>query len=512
MSHSTPNTFRMQGSLLVPTSFSYDAIQDKGRRRKPAVRTMAEGAHLSGRKKDKATGTVRDQQRNFSLVGWMCRQHVNSVARFMPMVRTKSREVNKYVKRLLRHHGRPGNFDIAGRHSRERFIQLFEMSRIISGSGGILKRKGWQCQAIEGEKITKPGSWPKGNPGKGNKALRDKCGDDGRVVNADGKVTHYCVCKRTNKGKTLAFDRFVRADLIAADGTFERFDDFAGKSPLLSATEMLADTKENMEYVNLQIKKAAYYGLAFYSENPEDMPDDEDEDDAAARTYDPKFNMTEKPIVLNLDDGDKVQELGTKTPNGNIENYLNELIIRCCLLALDIPFSFYDGTGISYSGRIADANRYEEACEAKRRDNIEILIQLYNDWILPEWWAADYMNIRSMCEKFDVDLTELTFGVDWVPAGKIWIDQLNQGKAIALHLAMGLTSIPAECASYGKDAYDIADEQGDYLDYCDNDAHIPILYGAPGQEAIQNILAEPAPDDETPPAKSTKRAQPENAQ
>lgn len=494
-----PTLYRQEGNILVPVTskFSIDAIQDKGRRRRPATKTVAEEAMISGRKRQKAIGTVRDQQRNFPLVPWMIRQHTASVSRFLPMVRTKDRELNRFVKRLLRWHGRKDNFDVARRHSRDRFMQLFEVGKIVSGNSGILKRKGWKSQAIEGDRIHKPSKWPAGGVSKRDRRFRKEVTDDGLILNEDGAVEWYCICKRVDKGRNLAFDRWEPAANLAYDGVFERYDDYRGKSPLLAATEMIADTKENMEYINIQIKKAAFYGIAFMSDLPEDMDDDEDDNAAAARVYDPKFAMTEKPMVLNLDDGDKLEELGTKTPSANVESYMSNLVLRTAMLCIDMPYSFYDGSGISYSGRISDANRYEEACESKRGDNIEILEFLYNDWIIPEWWAADFRGLRTQCEKADVTLDQLILAIAWMPNGRPWIDQLNQGKGIALRMAMGMTSVPAECAAFGLDAYDIADDQGDYLEYCREEAEIPIFYGAPGQESVQNILAEPTPDDES---------------
>jgi len=500
--------YRQEGNILVPVTskFNYDAIQDKGRRRRPATKTVSEEALISGRKRQKAIGTTRDQQRNFPLVPWMIRQHTSAVSRFLPMVRTKDRELNRFVKRLLRWHGRKGNFDVARRHSRDRFMQLFECGKAISGNSAILKRKGWKSQAIEGDRIHKPSAWPSGGVSKRDKKLRSLVNDDGLVLNDDGAVEWYCICKRVDKGRNLAFDRWEPYGNLAYDGIFERYDDFRGKSPLLAAVELIADTKENMEYINIAVKKAAFYGLGFKSDLPEDLDDEEDDNAASARIYDPKFAMTENPMVLNLDDGDDVVELGTKTPSANVESYLSNLVMRTAMLTFDVPYSFFDGTGISYSGRIADANRYEEACEAKRGDNIEVLEFIYNDWIIPEWWAADFRGIRTRCEAADVSQNDLILAIQWMPNGRAWIDQLNQGKGIALRLSMGMTSTPAECAAFGLDAYDIADDQGDYLEYCATHAKIPILYGTAGQAAVQNILAEPGPDDETPsqpaPAKS----------
>ena len=66
----------------------------------------------------------------------------------------------------------------------------------------------------------------------------------------------------------------------------------------------------------------------------------------------------------------------------------------------------------------------------------------------------------------------------------------NFTKAFALYgndiaLTAGVTSTPRICASYGEDAYDIADEQREYLER----AGAPLLYASGGQQAVQAIMA-----------------------
>jgi hypothetical protein len=58
-----------------------------------------------------------------------------------------------------------------------------------------------------------------------------------------------------------------------------------------------------------------------------------------------------------------------------------------------------------------------------------------------------------------------------------------------LALTAGVTSTPRICATYGDDAYDIAEEQREYLER----AGQPLLYANGGQQAVQAIMAGMAP-------------------
>jgi hypothetical protein len=71
-----------------------------------------------------------------------------------------------------------------------------------------------------------------------------------------------------------------------------------------------------------------------------------------------------------------------------------------------------------------------------------------------------------------------------MPAGRPWLDRANEMSGHILALAAGATSIPRICSSYGDDAYELADEQKDFLETCG----IPILYAQGGQVPVNELL------------------------
>jgi capsid protein len=80
---------------------------------------------------------------------------------------------------------------------------------------------------------------------------------------------------------------------------------------------------------------------------------------------------------------------------------------------------------------------------------------------------------------------EVAANLRWVPAGRPWLDRSNEMSGHILALTAGVTSTPRICAAYGEDAYEIAEEQREYLER----AGQPLLYASGGQVAVQAIMA-----------------------
>ena len=139
----------------------------------------------------------------------------------------------------------------------------------------------------------------------------------------------------------------------------------------------------------------------------------------------------------------------------------------------------------SFSARIADRNEYEESCEPKRDKNIGVLDEVYGGWLIPTWYAADLFRFRQILDAAKVTTDEVAANLRWVPAGKPWLDRSGEMQGRILELTAGCTSTPRICAEFGLDAYEIAEEQAEYLKI----AGAPLLYANGGQVAVQAIQA-----------------------
>ena len=471
------------------TAFDYHAIVGSTSRRSVSKRTTSESFILPPGKREKASATARDDRRNMTILAWMVRRHLDNVSRFTPQFRIQGdtdavKNLNDVVAKLLAWHARRRQFDALGRHGRDEWLRMFEACKVLSGDAGGLKCAGGRLQGIEGDRICKASNCVDKNakPPKG-------VTDDGLILNKDGTVKEYSVCKRD--GKSMLFESLVKTEDMIFDAYWpERFDAVRGVSPLLTALSEGADILETREWLVLKSKASAFFGLAFTRTASDEMfPSQGDPatsgpaTEAAAYSAQAAAAIKSRGMInLDLDPGDSVMEIESKSPNPTVVEFTRELI-RSVLLALDIPFTFYDSLTASFSARIADRNEYAESCEWKQAKNIDVLYETYH-WLFPTWQTADLFGFGKALSAAGLTVEDIIEGVKWVPAGKPWLDRSKEMSGHILSLAAGVTSVPRICASYGEDAYKIAAEQKEYLE----NAGIPLLYAQGGQVAVQSLF------------------------
>ena len=473
------------------TAFGYAAVEDGTKRRPVVQRVKSEIAILTPQKRDKAAATAREDRRNMTILAWMIRRHLDNVSRFTPQFRLPGDSpqidaLNRKTNAMLAWHAHRRQFDALGRHGRDEWMRMFEAVKVIDGDAGGLKVKGGRLQGIEGNRIKKATTAQ-----QGAKLPKDVT-EEGVQLLSDGTVKAYSVCARAGTTDSMVFEALVSAENMVFDGYWpERFDSYRGVSPLLTALNECADVRETREWLVLKAKASAIFGLAFKRSGSDDIfPTQGDPASSAptseATTYSAQVAASMKArgiINLDLDPGDDVSEIQSSTPNPTVVEFTRELI-RSVLLALDIPFTFYDSLTASFSARIADRNEYEECCEWKREKNIGVLEDIYGGWLLPMWVDGNILGYGDIVKQSGVSVEEIAAAIHWVPAGRPWLDRSNEMSGHILALAAGVTSIPRICAAYGEDAYNIADEQREYLQKCG----IPILYAQGGQFSVQSLM------------------------
>jgi len=490
------------------TALGYNAVDDTTRRRKPVTRTSPELAILTPRKRQTASATAREDRRNMTILAWMIRRHLDCVSRFTPHIRLADETLTAIIRKLLNWHARARQFDALGRHGRDEWLRMFEACKVISGDCGGLKTEGGKLQGIEGDRISKPTS-------PDNKKVPATVTDEGLEFDKDGAIKAFCLCKRSGtNGSTLEFERMIPRDKMFFDGYYpERFDANRGVSPLLTALNEGADVRETWEWLVLKAKTSALFGLAFTRTGSDDIfPTQGDPATSApssesnAYTAQVAAGIKSRGLInLDLDPGDSVTEIGSDTPNPSVIPFTRELI-RSVLLALDIPFTFYDSLTASFSARIADRNEYEESCEWKRDKNISILDEVYGGWLFPVWAEADLFGFDSAIKAAHTSTEEIAASLRWVPAGRPWLDRSNEMSGHILALAAGVTSTPRICSAYGDDAYEIAAEQKEYLEK----AGIPLLYAQGGQVPVNDLLKQAREGALPQPAQQPAEAEPKN--
>ena len=464
----------------IKTMFGYNSIVDKGRRQAPKSVTKSEDVQLRKADRRKLTATSRDQVRNVSILAWMLRRHLDYVSRFNLHIRTGNEALDLKVRQLFAWHSRKTNFDIAQRHDRNAMMRLFEMCKVLDGDCAFLKTDTGALQAIESDRITRASS------GKIPKKWEDKISEHGLVLNNMGRTLAYAITKRGEQGNQYIYDKVVQAENVIFDGYYTRFDQTRGISPLSTVINMSQDVTEILEANALKAKIHALFGLAFMRENSTNQNyndvgygDETSTTSTDSNPYDVQMNP-KGILTLDLDPGDKIETIESRTPSAELVNFTKEEI-RMIMLALDIPYTAYDSMATSFSARIADRAEYEESAERKREKNIDVLHE-YSDWKIDRWSGIPDM-LGNELASAGMSITQLKNEIEWIPAGTPWLDKVSEVKAEKQAIAVGLSSTPRSALRRGEDAYKIIDEQADYLKYAESKG-VPLYYADGGQESI----------------------------
>jgi capsid protein len=327
-----------------------------------SVRTMDEG--IPGSKRRGLTLTTHYVQQNFAVAAWAIRKHLDFTSSFNFEAQTGDPGLDRELERLMDWYSRPDNCHSSGQHSLHRIIRLAEAGRLLDGDVFLMKLANGKIQPIEGNRIDTPGV---------NVQDITRTIHNGVEVNRQGRAVRYAVHGRGN-GVGLQFERWIPARNIMQHGFFDRFDQIRGVSPFITALAPLQDVYENFTYALAKSKAAQLFGITFYRDAPEsgDWPIDGEDTDGDGTDDRYNVELGTRPLVLDLEPGDKAEFLENKTPATEFQQF-NQAIIGMALKSLDIPFSFYDESFTNFFGSMAAQKLYLKAAREKRRDVQELL-------------------------------------------------------------------------------------------------------------------------------------------
>ena len=117
----------------------YDAVKSNGKRKPAPTVLKSEDYELKGQDRHAMLGTTRDLARNFVLVAWAIRKHLDYVSMFDFQSRTGDSALDVQIETLMTNWQRPQNCDAAGRHNFSRMLRLFESCRTKDGDVFALK-------------------------------------------------------------------------------------------------------------------------------------------------------------------------------------------------------------------------------------------------------------------------------------------------------------------------------------------------------------------------------------
>ena len=427
----------------------------------------------------------------------MLRRHLDYVSKFAPLVKTNNTELDRWLDKALTRHGKKRNFDVAGRHSRNSMMRIFEGLKTLDGDAALLKVDGSKLQGIEGDRIAKPNDI--------SKDLSEIVGDHGLVLDGmTGATQQYCVCKRDNVGGTmLMFAGMVDAGDVIFDGYFGRWDQTRGISPLSSVINPTADLYEAMEWTQLKIKLHALMGIQINretsSEAADGFPSTEslgyDTDASGTQTADYTYAFSPTGLsIFDMEPGESVNTIESGTPSEEFQHWTDKTI-RQILLALDIPYSAFAGDKSNFSARIADREEYEKSSSEKRQRNCEVLEEIY-DWVLRDWYASN-REFARLVDASGLTIDDVTESIQWVGSGTPWLDKLKEVSGDALSVYNGFESRQEVCKRHGKDFFEVVDKLAEEQKYAE-DAGVMLAMGQPGQQTIDQILADTDDTDNAP--------------
>jgi capsid protein len=156
------------------------------------------------------------------------------------------------------------------------------------------------------------------------------------------------------------------------------------------------------------------------------------------------------------------------------------MVIALALKSLDIPYSFYDESHTNYSGSRGAWLMYDQSADDKRQDLRDFL----NRWVAWRLGMLIYYGLLELPSKY----TAADLKWSWIARKVPWIDPLKEIQAAQQEVAAGFNSTVGIAESMGLDAYDICDQQRDYLDYRVNVCGLP----PPSAGATQVTVSEQA--------------------
>lgn len=425
-----------------PTSIGgYDALEPKGRRKQSPSMMVREDVHLKGGKQRKLQANANDIARNFSIAAWMVRRHLDYVSRFDFHSRTKDRVLDQEIEHMMLEQSTAEAFDRGGRASREKFFRLAEARRVLDGDTGLLMLRDGRLQGIESDLVRNP-----------EKKLGPHEWIEGVEADSAGLAIQYAIWARSRGGGPgYQFKRFVPASNFILYGFFQRYasEQRRGVSPIVTALNPFRDVYEAFEYSLIKAKIQQLFALALIRDPdaqaldaalPGLQGDEEDDDTDSAEPPERTIDLTNGPTVLDLDNGEKVELIESKTPSHELREF-TQLVIAVGLKALDIPYSFFDESFTNYSGQRGSWMHYERSCLDARDDQVAAR-KRWTDFQYQRWIMDGQLKLpRSLVRK------DLKY--EWVPLGMPWWKPVEEITGDLMAIASGLASPQRVCKERG---------------------------------------------------------------
>ena len=432
------------------SSSGYEAANGSSKRKASSSVIKFEDEELRERARRSLIGTGQYLYRNFSMVGWAIRKHLDYTTQFQFQARTDIPDLDEQLERLMAEWSLPFNCDASARFNFSQFVRTSEMRRVIDGDVFWVKRRDGKLGAVEADLIRTPGS-----------ADKDERWYNGGRINNDGRPLQWGLNRRGSNGH-VEFLRRINAKNVIQLCAFDRFDQVRGVSPLAAAFNSFQDCFEGIDYALAKMKVEQLFAMVIHSTGGSGSGDHVRQGDG---TYEVDFGKG--PVKLEMDADDDAKFLGSDNPGSNTQEFIN-LVMGMAIKALDLPFNFYDESHTNFFGSRAAWLLYDRSCKAKRSILLEALRRV-TVWKMRQWVLDGILVLPDGMNVLDVKY-------EWVHVGMPWWDPAKEIEGDLMAIAAGLDNPYRICKERGrgewednirkiKQAQDFAKDQGVTLNF-----------------------------------------------
>ena len=415
------------------TKLKYRTIDPSDTSQRPIfISHKSEDRELNTTDRERLIEAARDVERNFSLAGFAVRKHLQSVAYYQFHADTPDVQFNNRLTGLVDRWKE--TCDITGRHCFDDLIYIVERLRLIDGDVALLRTSDNKIQVIEGDRLKDPQI-----PEQGENWVH------GVKVDNVGKAVEYAVWDRGVNGGNLVFQTTLPADNIDLLGYYTRSDQARGISPLAPAIRMFSLLEDALNLALAKAKVEQSIGLVTkligdsqLAPNPVPIAEREKGIDQAARE-----TFGRGILHLSLKDGEEASLLTSNNPSTNFLQF-SEQVIRLVFAALDIPYSFYDGSATTFFSGRGELEQYLDSVERKQQATIRMLNKWVREWLIPNWLLGGQLDLPD-----GLTLDQIENSIGWSGAGLPTWRLLEYSKDAATAIQLGLISPTELIESYG---------------------------------------------------------------
>lgn len=430
---------------IAPSSSDsiYDALNPKGRRRKASRESnKPEDLLMTQNRRDDMTANAKDVYRNVATLQWMVRQTKNFCCTMDVQFQTPDHGLNAALREVMSRDCEAENIDFVGRMDWDDMRRAAMGLQLTVGDMFFVPLQEGTLQAVTGIDCRNPRSIDAGDRWIG-----------GARLNKRGRVTNWNFREKKLVNTTLeTVDRPLPARNVwqyiqSEDG----LNQIRGVAPINVVLNGTRDVYEGIDHALAKLKLDQMMGVhvKYKDGGGEDdigssataEGDEPDNDDTTDDELHLDFGAG--PVVVQREDVEDVKLLTAGNPAKDTQEFL-KFCILVALIALDLPYNFFDASASHFAGNRAAWILFERSCMTRRKTQIRLHKRMTN-WRLWQWFlpttlggTGEFALPRGMSSIRDIKYK-------WVPRGLPWWKPQEELNTQLQAVAAGLKTMQGVC-------------------------------------------------------------------